>query len=134
MVCEVLPYIGTDFEMLQLLPPIDSLIYSVLVMMTGDHLKIRNMRFILTQLIFTGITLTYQNLVFYDKRRHCCFVYTCLAWRTTVSSQTVSLSPKGYRQSLRGTLVLCKNLIFFLYFNISVYFKIKLVLHSGQSE
>lgn len=48
MVCKVLPYIGTNFEMLQLLPPIDSLIYSVLVMMTGDHVKIRNMRFILT--------------------------------------------------------------------------------------
>lgn len=133
MVCKVLPYIGTDFEMLQLLPPVDSLIYSVLVMMTGDHLKIRNVRFILTQLMFAGITLTYQNLVFYDKRRHCCFVYVPCLEDYSILPNSFFVS-EGLQAEPQRNFSSLQEFNFFLYFNISVYFKIKLVLHSGQSE
>lgn len=47
-VCKVLLCTETHFEMLHLLPHPDSLIYSVLFMMTIEELKIRNVRFVLT--------------------------------------------------------------------------------------
>lgn len=59
MICKVLLYTVTLSEMLHLLFHPVSLIYSVLFMMTADHLKIRHVNFVLTWLIFTGV---YFNL------------------------------------------------------------------------